>query len=142
MFVQCASSILFASRISWTSVAPSSKNEPVFTMLGSVKVLCLFFLTPEQARSRLCHVLSACSSHLVCFTHLADKRGSLEQAQTSLYNVGSVKVFCEAGGVSWQLVRFWKLASDKSLGEKLKICSLQFAVGKALGVGEGNKSHL
>ena len=110
--------------------------------LGLVKVLCVFLLALEQARSRLCHVLSACSSHLVCFTHLADKRGSLEQAQTSLYNVGSVKVFCEAGGVSWQLARFWKLASDKSLGEKLKICSLQSAVGKALGVGEGNKSHL
>ena len=40
------------------------------------------------------------------------------------------------------MARFWKLASDKSLGEKLKICSLQFAVGKALGDGEGNKSHL
>ena len=40
------------------------------------------------------------------------------------------------------MARFWKLASDKSLGEKLKICSLQFAVCKALGVGEGNKSHL
>ena len=40
------------------------------------------------------------------------------------------------------MARFWKLASDKSLGEKLKIFSLQFAVGKALGVGEGNESHL
>ena len=108
----------------------------------SVKVLCLFFLTLGQARSRLCHVLSACSSHLVCSTHLADKRGSLEQARPTLCHVSSVKVFCETGGVSWQLARFWKLASDKSLGEKLKICSLQFAVGKALGVGEGNKSHL
>ena len=72
---------------------------------------CLFFL-------HLCHVRSVCSSHLVCSTHLADKRGSLEQARTSLYHV------CETGGVSWQLARFWKLASDKSLGEKLKICSL------------------
>ena len=108
----------------------------------SVIVLCLFFLTLGHARSHLCHVRSVCSSHLVCSTHLADKRGALEQARTSLYHVGSVKVFCEAGGVSWQLARFWKLASDKSLGEKLKICSLQFAVGKALGVGEGNKSHL
>ena len=50
------SSILFAPRISRTNVDPSSKHEPVFTMLGSVKVLCLFFLTPEQARSHLCHV--------------------------------------------------------------------------------------
>ena len=110
--------------------------------LVSVKVLCVFFLSLEQARSHLCHVGSVCSSHLVCSTHLADKRGPLEQARPSLYHVGSVKVFCETGGVSWQLARFWKLASDKSLGEKLKICSLQFAVGKALGVGEGNKSHL
>ena len=142
MFVQCVLPTLFAPRISRTNVAPSSKNEPVFTMLGSVKVLCLFFLTLGQARSRLCHVLSACSSHLVCSTHLADKRGSLEQARPTLCHVSSVKVFCETGGVSWQLARFWKLANDKSLGEKLKICSLQFAVGKALGVGEGNKSHL
>ena len=190
MSVQCIPPIL------WLNVAPSSKNEPVFTMLGSVivlclffltlgharshlchvrsvcffhlvcfthlvdkrgaleqertslyhlvsvKVLCVFFLTPEQARSHLCHVGSVCSFHLVSSTHLADKRGPLEQARPSLYHVGSVKVFCETGGVSWQLARFWKLASDKSLGEKLKICSLQFAVGKALGVGEGNKSHL
>ena len=70
------------------------------------------------------------------------KRGVLEQARPTLYHVGSVKVFCETGGVSWQLARSWKLASDKSLGEKLKICSLQLAVGKALGVSERNKSHL
>ena len=72
---------------------------------------CLFFL-------HLCHVFSVCSSHLVCATHFADKRGPLELARTSLYHA------CETGGVSWQLARFWKLASDKSLGEKLKICSL------------------
>ena len=190
MSVQCIPPIL------WLNVAPSSKNEPVFTMLGSVIVLCLFFLTLGQARSRLCHIRSVCSSHLVCSTHLADKRGALEQARTSLddvcsvivlclffltlgharshlchvrsvcffhlvcfthlvdkrgaleqertslYHVGSVKVFCETDGISWQLARFWKLASDKSLGEKLKICSLQLAVCKALGVNEPNKSHL
>ena len=90
---------------------------------------CLFFL-------HLCHVFSVCSSHLVCATHFADKRGPLEQARTSLYHV------CETGGVCWQLTRFWKLASDKSFGERLKICSLQLAVNKALGVGERNKSHL
>ena len=78
---------------------------------------CLFFL-------HLCHVFSVCSSHLVCATHFAGKRGPLEQARTSLCSDGSVKVFCETGGISWQLARFWKLASDKSLGEKLKICSL------------------
>ena len=113
-------------------MAPSSKHEPVFTMLGAVIVLCLFLLTPEQARSHLCHVLSVCSSHLVCATYLADKRRALEQARTSLYHVS------ETGGVCWQLARFWKLAGDKSLGEMLKICSLQLAVGKALGVGERN----
>ena len=110
--------------------------------LVSVKVFVCFSFSLEQARSYLCHVGSVCSSHLVCSTQLVDKRGALEKARPSLYHVGSVKVFCETGGVSWQLARFWKLANDKSLGEKLKICRLQFAVGKALEDGEGNKSHL
>ena len=192
----CAMSVQCIPPILWLNVALSSKNEPVFTMLGSVIVLCLFFLTLGHARSHLCHVplvcffhlvcfthlvdkrdaleqertslyrlvsvkvlcvffltlghatshlchvRSVCFFHLVCFTHLVDKRGALEQERTSLYHPVSVKVLCEAGGISWQLVRFWRLANDKSLGEKLKICSLQFDVGKALGVGEGNKSHL
>ena len=88
MSVQCIPPIL------WLNVAPSSKNEPVFTMLGSVIVLCLFFLTLGHARSHLCHVRSVCFFHLVCFTHLVDKRGALEQERTSLYHLVSVKVLC------------------------------------------------
>ena len=94
MVVQCVPPILFAPRISRTNVAPSSKHEPVFTMLGSVIVLCLFFLTLGQARSHLCHVLSLCSSHLVCATHLVDKRGPLEQARPNLCHVFSVSLLC------------------------------------------------
>ena len=48
----------------------------------------------EQTRSNLCYVGSVCSSHLVCATHLVDKRGALEQARITLCPVGSVKVFC------------------------------------------------
>ena len=55
--------------------------------LVSVKVLCVFFLTLGHERSHLCHVRSVCSSHLLCSTHLADKRGTLEQERTSLYHV-------------------------------------------------------
>ena len=125
------------------NVASSSKHDPICAMsVGLVKVLCVFFFSLVQTRSHQCHVGTVCSSHLVCSTHLVDKRGAAEQERTSPFHVGSVKVFCETGWVSWQLARFWKLASDKCLGEKLKICSLQLAVGKALGVGEGNKSHL
>ena len=59
--------------------------------VGCVKVLCLFFLPLGQARSHLCHVGS---SHPVCSTHLTEKCGSLEKAQTSLCHVGRVKVLC------------------------------------------------
>ena len=90
----CAMSVQCLSPILWLNVAPSSKNEPVFTMLGSVIVLCLFFLTLGHARSHLCHVRSVCFFHLVCFTHLVDKRGALEQERTSPFHVGSVKVLC------------------------------------------------
>ena len=62
--------------------------------VGSVKVLCVFLSTLEQARIHLCPVGSMCFSHLVCFTHLVDKRGSLEQARTGLYHLGLVKVLC------------------------------------------------
>ena len=56
--VSACSSILFAPRISRTNLAPSSKHEPVFTMsVGSVKVLCVFFLSLERARSHLCQVV-------------------------------------------------------------------------------------
>ena len=106
--------VLFAPRISRTNVAPSSKHEPVFTMSVESKCCVFFFLTPEQSRSHLCHVRSVCSSHLLYSTNLADKRGALEQARPSLHHVGSVKVFCETSGVSWQLARFWKLASETS----------------------------
>ena len=89
MSVQCIPPIL------WLNVAPSSKNEPVFTMLGSVIVLCVcVFLSLERARSHLCHVGSVCSSHPVCFAHLEDKRGALEQERASLYHLVSVKVLC------------------------------------------------
>ena len=47
----------------------------------------------EKARSNLCHLGSACSSHLVDLTHLVDNRGALEQERRSLYHVGLVKVF-------------------------------------------------
>ena len=47
----------------------------------------------EKARSNLCHLGSACSSHLVDPTHLVDKRGAHEQARPTLRHVGSVKVF-------------------------------------------------
>ena len=53
---------------------------PTFCYLRLVKVLCLFLLTLEQARSNRCHVGSVCSSHLGGTTHLVDKRGALEQA--------------------------------------------------------------
>ena len=47
----------------------------------------------EQARFNLCHLGSACSSHLVDPTHLVDKRGAHEKARPTLCHVGSVKVF-------------------------------------------------
>ena len=47
----------------------------------------------EQARSNLCHLGSACSSHLVRPTHLVEKRGAHEKARLTLCHVGSVKVF-------------------------------------------------
>ena len=53
---------------------------PTFCYLRLVKVLCLFLLTLEQARSNRCHVGSVCSSRLGGTTHLVDKRGALEQA--------------------------------------------------------------
>ena len=77
------------------NVASSSKNDPICAMsVGSVKVLCVFFLRLVQTRSHLCHVGSVCSSHLVCSTHLEDKRGALEQERTSPFHVDSVKVLC------------------------------------------------
>ena len=62
--------------------------------VGSVKVLCVFLSTLKQARIHLCPVGSMCSPHLVCFTHLVDKRDALEQERTSLYHLGLVKVLC------------------------------------------------
>ena len=38
----------------------------------------------EQARSNLCHLGSACSSHLVRPTHLVNKRGAHEKARPTL----------------------------------------------------------
>ena len=67
---------------------------PTFFHLRLVKVLCVFLLTLEQARSHLCHVGSVCSSHLGGTTHLVDKRGALEQAWPNRCHVFSVKVFC------------------------------------------------
>ena len=85
--------LLHASRRQ--NVASSSKHDPICaTSVGSVKVLCVFFLSLERARSHLCQVVSVCYSHLVCSTHLVDKRGSLEQERSSLYHLGSVKVLC------------------------------------------------
>ena len=64
------------------NVASSSKHDPICAMsVGSVKVLCVFFLSLVQTRSHLCHVGSVYSSHLVA------KRGALEQERTSLYHV-------------------------------------------------------
>ena len=92
---QCATPILFAPRISWSIVASSSKHDPICAMsVGLVKVLCVFFLSLVQTRSHLCYVGSVCYSHLVCSTHLEDKRGALEQERTSPFHVGSVKVLC------------------------------------------------
>ena len=63
-------------------VTSSSKHDPICAMsVGSVKVLCVFFLSLVQTRSHLCHVGSVYSSHLVA------KRGALEQERTSLYHV-------------------------------------------------------
>ena len=74
-------------------MASSSKHDPICAMsVGLVKVFCVFFLNLVQTRSHLCHVGSVCSSHLVCSTHLEDKRGALEQERTSPFHVGSVKV--------------------------------------------------
>ena len=64
------------------------------------KVNCLLLLTIEktfpleQARSKLCHVGSVCSSHLCGTTHLVDKRGALEQAWPTFCHLRLVKVFC------------------------------------------------
>ena len=64
------------------NVASSSKHDPICAMsVGSVKVLCVFFLSLVQTRSHLCHDGSVYSSHLVA------KRGALEQERTSLYHV-------------------------------------------------------
>ena len=77
------------------NVASSSKHNPICAIsVGSVKVLCVFFLRLVQTRSHLCHVGSLYSSHLVCSTHLEDKRGALEQERTSPFHVDSVKVLC------------------------------------------------
>ena len=70
MSVQCVLPISVAPRISWRNAALSSKHGSIFDPVGSV-----------------------CSSHLVCSTHLVDKRGALEQARITLSLVGSVKVF-------------------------------------------------
>ena len=78
--VLLSSCLLHASR--GQNVAPSSKHDPICAMsVGSVKVLCVFFLSLVQTRSHLCHVGSVYSSHLVA------KRGALEQERTSLYHV-------------------------------------------------------
>ena len=94
MSVQCVPPILFAPRIWRTSGAPSSKNEPVLSLSIQSKSCVCVFLSLERARSHLCHVGSVCSSHLVCSTHLEDKRGALEQERTSPFLVDSVKVLC------------------------------------------------
>ena len=73
---QCGTPILFAPRISWTIVEPSSKHDPICAMsVELVKVLCVFFLSLVQTRSHLCHVVfvSMCYSRLVCSTHLVDR---------------------------------------------------------------------
>ena len=67
---------------------------PTFFYLRLVKVLCVFLLTLEQARSHLCHVGSVCSSHLGGTTHLVDKRGALEQAWPTFFHLRLVKVLC------------------------------------------------
>ena len=67
---------------------------PTFSHLRLVKVLCVFLLTFEQARSHLRQFGSVCSSHLGGTTHLVDKRGTLEQARPNVCHVFSVKVFC------------------------------------------------
>ena len=67
---------------------------PTFCHLRLVKVLCVFLLTLEQARSDLCHVGSVCSSHLGGTTHLVDKRGTLEQAWPTFFYLRLVKVLC------------------------------------------------
>ena len=67
---------------------------PTFFHLRLVKVLCVFLLTLEQARSHLCHVGSVCSSHLGGTTHLVDKRGALEQAWPTFFYLRLVKVLC------------------------------------------------
>ena len=67
---------------------------PTFFYLRLVKVLCVFLLTLEQARSHLCHVGSVCSSHLGGTTHVVDKRGALEQAWPTFFHLRLVKVLC------------------------------------------------
>ena len=67
---------------------------PTFFHLRLVKVLCVFLLALEQARSHLCHVGSVCSSHLGGTTHLVDKRGALEQAWPTFFHLRLVKVLC------------------------------------------------
>ena len=76
--------------------APLKRNTPTpFSFLS---------LSPRQTgvvekkngwvRSHLYQAVSVCYSHLVCSTHLVDKRGSLEQERSSPYHLGSVKVLC------------------------------------------------
>ena len=84
-----------ASRASWSN--SKGENQVLFFLekgrtdlspACSVKVRHL-----EQARSNLCHLGSACSSHLVRPTHLVNKRGAHEKARPTLCHVGSVEVF-------------------------------------------------
>ena len=71
------------------NVASSSKHDPICAMsVGSVKVLCVFFLSLVQTRSHLCHVGSVYSSHLVA------KRGASSKNESVFTMLGSVIVFC------------------------------------------------
>ena len=91
--VLLSSCLLHASR--GQNVASSSKHDPICAMsVASVKVLCVLFLGLVQTRSHLCHVGSVCSSHLVCSTHLEDKRGALEQERNEPVLSMSVQSKC------------------------------------------------
>ena len=85
--VQCIPPISFTLRISWTSVAPSSMNEAVFTISVESKS-CVCFFKPRASTIPSLPWGLGVFFRLVCSTHLTDKRGALEQARTSLYHLG------------------------------------------------------
>ena len=90
----CSSHLVCSTHLVDKTWRPRASTIPSVCYVGSVNVLCVFFLSLVQTRSHLCHVVSRCSSHLVCSTHLVDKRGALEQERISLYHLGLVKVLC------------------------------------------------